>query len=232
MSTSWPRFNFVSPLTTSKRLIKVSCGQASAAALPLRGRGGQGGVRSAVRGRRGRAGELWLAESGHVTGSAHLWLVRSTATPARASWPRQSPPPPPCPASPPAPCPPSPRPSPTRCGVWLHSVSTYLPCIYLEYLIIYPTRSRLPAPTPASPVARGQPGTPAWTQVTWRPAHWYLQRTGAALVPAPAHPIRLCCLPSGRGSAACVPAWRIAEILHSPGLIVHVAIVHSCYTWI
>lgn len=48
-------------MTTSKRLIKVSCGQASAAALPLRGRGGQGGVRSAVRGRRGRAGELWLA---------------------------------------------------------------------------------------------------------------------------------------------------------------------------
>ena len=139
MSTSWPRFNFVSPLTTSKRLIKVSCGQASAAALPLRGRGGQGGVRSAVRGRRGRAGELWLAESGHVKGSAHLWLVRSTATSARASWPRQSPPPPPCPASPPAPCPPSQRPSPTRCGVWLHSVSTYLPCIYIStlYLHIY-----------------------------------------------------------------------------------------------
>ena len=196
------------PMTTSKRLIKVSCGQASAAALPLRGRGGQGGVRSAVRGRRGRAGELWLAESRSCDPVLPAELVRSTATSARASWPRH-PPPPPCPASPPAPCPPSPRPSPTRCCVWLHSVSIdiylvsmllhiYLVSTYPQYLHIYPTRSRPPAPTLASPAAPGQAGTPAWTQVIYRgqePLFWCLFTSYVSA-----------CLPSGRGSAARVPA--------------------------
>ena len=196
------------PMTTSKRLIKVSCGQASAAALPLRGRGGQGGVRSAVRGRRGRAGELWLA----VTRSRdpvltadwsavprHLHELPGPGSPRhlhrvqprhqRRVRPHHGPHPPG---------------AVSGYILYLHIylvsmyLHIYLVSTYPRYLHIYPTRSRLPAPTPASPAAPGQAGTPAWTQVIYRgqePLFWCLFTSYVSA-----------CLPSGRGSAARVPA--------------------------
>ena len=187
----------------------------------------------------------WLSR-GHVTQCSPL-IGRSTATSARASWPRQSPPPPPCPASPPAPCPPSPRPSPTRCRVWLHSVSTYLfciyvstylpciyvstylPCIYLSTISTYlPHQVQAPGPDPG--LACG-PGTGWNTSLD----AGNLQRTGAAvLVPAHCSPhtsLPVCQVAAGLllvSPPDGLPGYCPAPA--SSGAIVHVSIVHSDYT--